>query len=124
MVQLPVLTKSNCYTDSIEDCIYEIAEQMVLENLSDYIDNFEVKDESSVLYGMPIDVVRQELLELTARSVYYVVASRCGLKADDVSFENISHFNSLPMFVSLGNSIMSIARAILREINSEMYRCQ
>lgn len=110
-------------TASIESCIYDLAEKRVNEILPQYLQDFSITDEGSMLYGLPIEAVKEQFAELVRDSVGYMVFRKCGLSTDqyeESSFENISHFNSMGLFMRMGSITMSIARPILREINQEI----
>lgn len=115
--------KYNTPTSSIEMCLYKLVQQRVRQVLPQYMVNFKVRDESSVLYDAPIDAVKAEFMELITDSVAYTVFCKCGLSTemfDENTFENISHFNSLELFMTMGNCTVSLARPILREIHQEI----
>ena len=115
--------KYNTPTSSIEMCLYKLVQQRVRQALPQYMENFKVRDESSVLYDAPIDAVKAEFMELVTDSVAYTVFCKCGLSTemfDEHTFENISHFNSLELFMTMGNCTVSLARPILREIHQEI----
>ncbi len=108
---------------SMEECLYQMAGQRVREILPAYLEDFQVTDEGSPLYGMPTAAVKAEFSALVEESVAYVVFSKCGLPTeqfDDKSFENIRNYNSPPLFMALGNCTVSIARPILREVYQEI----
>jgi len=110
-------------TAGIESCIYGLVEHQVNETLPRYLQGFSVNDEGSMLYGLPIEAVKEQFAELARDSVGYMVFKRCGLSTDlyeESCFENISHFNSMELFMRLGCITMSIARPVLREINLEI----
>lgn len=115
--------KYNTPTSSIEMCLYKLVQQRVRQVLPQYMENFKVRDESSVLYDAPIDAVKAEFMELVTDSVAYTVFCKCGLSTemfDEHTFENISHFNSLELFMTMGSCTVSLARPILREIHQEI----
>jgi len=110
-------------TESIESCIYSLVERRISEILPQYLQDFSVSDEVSMLYGLPTEAVKAQFSELVRDSVGYMVFKKCGLSTDmfkEASFEHISHFNSMELFMRMGSITMSIARPILREINLEI----
>ena len=110
-------------TNSIEACLYRLAEWRVREMLPAYLEGFQVADEGSPLYGMPEAAVKAEFSTLVEESVAYTVFSKCGISTkrfDSGSFENIRSYNSLPLFMALGNCTVSIARPILGEVYQEI----
>lgn len=110
-------------TSSIEACLYKLVSKKVSEILPQYMANFKVSDESSLLYGLPIDAVKAEFTQLVIDSVAYTVFCKCGVSTalfQENSFENINHFNSLELFMALGSCTTSLTRPILREIHEEI----
>lgn len=115
--------KYNTPTASIEQCLYKLSQRMVREHLPPYLEDFKVRDESSMLYGMPIEAVKAELIQLITDSVAYTVFRKCGIDTapiEDGAFENISHFNRLELFMTMGSCTVSLARPILKEINQQI----
>lgn len=55
-------------TSSIELCLYKLVQQRVRQVLPKYMENFKVRDESSMLYGAPIEAVKAEFIELAMGS--------------------------------------------------------
>lgn len=108
---------------NMETCLYNLASKFVRDMLLPYMEEFEIRDETSPLYGMPENSVKAEFLEIVMESVVYIVFSKCGLSKEMLgsnSFENISNYNNLSLFMALGNCSVSIARAILREVYQEI----
>ena len=108
---------------SMEACLYELTDRRVREALAPYMEGFKVREEESPLYGMPEKAVKAEFTDIVIESTAYTVFSKCGLPVEmfgDGSFENISNYNSLQMFMALGNYTVSIARPILKEIFQEI----
>ena len=115
--------KYNTPTSGIETCLYKLVQQRVRQVLPQYMESFKVRDESSVLYDAPVEAVKAEFMELVTDSVAYTVFQKCGLSAElfeKNAFENISHFNSLELFMAMGSYTVSLARPILREIHQEI----
>lgn len=112
-------------TRSVEACLYKLASRRARDWLLPYLKEFRVRDETSPLYGMPEDAVRAEFGGLVEESVAYTVFSKCGLSTelfDEGSFENVGNYNSLQLFMALGNCTVSIARPILKEIYEEIQK--
>lgn len=108
---------------SIEACIYKLVSRQVTQILPKYMENFKVLEEDSPLYGMPIEAVKAEFQELVVESVAYTVFSKCGISTElfeENSFEKISQYNTLGMFMALGSCTVSLARPILKEIQQEI----
>ncbi len=115
--------KYNTPTRSMDACLYHLVSRRVRDWLTPYMENFRVRDEESPLHGMPEDAVKAEFMGLVMESVAYTVFSKCGISTEmfgDDSFENISNYNTLQLFMALGSCTVSIARPILNEINREI----
>lgn len=109
-------------TSGIGDCLNDYIMQRVTGNLPD-LDVFPVKEQNSVLYGIPKEAVKAEFELLLTASVRYAVFYKCGISweaADNDAFQNISHFNQLDLFMALGSSATAITRLILNEIYREI----
>lgn len=110
-------------TTSIETCLYKLVSKRVAQILPKYMENFKVREESSPLYGMPEEAVKAEFTQLVIESVAYTVFSKCGVSTElfeENSFENISRYHTLGMFMALGSCTLSLARPILKEIQQEI----
>lgn len=110
-------------TTSIETCLYKLVSKRVAQILPKYMENFKVREESSPLYGMPEEAVKAEFTQLVIESVAYTVFSKCGVSTElfeENSFENISRYHTLGMFMALGSCTVSLARPILKEIQQEI----
>lgn len=108
--------------DSMEACLYDYVMQRVSGCLPD-LGDFRIGDESSILHGVPVEAVKEEFVSLLTDSVLYTVFYKCGIGTGGLksgSFENISHYNSLELFMALGNDTVSISRVILKEIYQEI----
>jgi len=108
---------------SIELCLYKLIQQRVRQVLPEYMKNFKVRDESSMLYDAPIEAVKAEFTELITDSVAYTVFQKCGLSTElfeENAFATISHFNSLELFMAMGSCTVSLSRPILKEIHQEI----
>lgn len=115
--------KYNLTTSGIETCLYKLASIQAAQILPKYIGNFKVQEESSPLYGMPEEAVKAEFQELVIESVAYTVFAKCGLSTElfeENSFERISQYHTLGMFMMLGSCTISLARQILKEIQLEI----
>jgi len=112
--------KYNTPTSGIEVCLYKLIQRRVRQSLPKYIENFKVRDESSMLYDLPLEAVKAEFTELVTDSVAYTVFQKCGLSTElfeENAFTNISHFNSLELFMALGSFTVFFARPTLIEIH-------
>lgn len=107
----------------VEACLFWLINKRVEEILPKYMEHFRVREDNSPLFGMPEEAVKAEFKEIVTASVAYTVFSKCGLPTeniDDSSFENISLYRTLGMFMSLGSCTVSVTRPILKEIYQEI----
>lgn len=108
--------------DSIDFCLYDYVKKKVTQSLPDMA-GFQIHDESSILYGMPIEAVKADFISLLTESIRYSVFYKCGIGTENIgneSFQNISHYNSMEMFMLLGNHTVAVSRVILKEIYQEI----
>ncbi len=115
--------KYNTPVSDMEFCLYQLVSWRVEDLIFPYMRDFQIGDETSPLHGMPEAAVKAEFTGLVEESAAYTVFSKCGLSTEmfgDDSFENIGYYNSLPLFMALGNWTVSVARSILNEIYREI----
>ena len=110
--------------DNIENCLCQLSAMQADLFLERYLSRVEVKNEDSVLYGLPIEAVRAEFARLASDSAAYIVFKKCGIGTEPFeetgAFENISHFGSLELFMGLGYYACAIARPVLSEIHKQI----
>ena len=110
--------------NSIENCLCQLVGMQADAFFEKYLSCVEVKDENSVLYGLPAGAVQAEFAKLVSDSAAYIVFKKCGIKAEIFeetgAFENISHFGSLELFMGLGYYTCAIARPVLSEIHKQI----
>ncbi len=110
--------------NSIENCLCQLVGMQADAFFEKYLSRVEVKDENSVLYGLPAGAVQAEFAKLVSDSAAYIVFKKCGIKAEIFeetgAFENISHFGSLELFMGLGYYTCAIARSVLSEIHKQI----
>lgn len=111
-------------TTSIENCLCQLVQMQGKAYMAKYNPKLEVKDENSVLYGLPEKAVQEEFARLVSDSAAYIVFRKCGIQPDVFeetgAFQNISHFNSTEMFMALGYHATAIAKPVLMEINRQI----
>lgn len=78
--------------NSIENCLCQLAGKQADAFLEKYLSRVEVKDENSVLYGLPAGAVQAEFAKLVSNSAAYIVFKKCGKKkgARDMSREPLA----------------------------------
>lgn len=110
--------------NSIENCLCQLVVMQADAFFEKYLSRVEVKDENSVLYGLPAGAVQAEFAKLVSDSAAYIVFRKCGIRTEIFeetgAFENISHFGSLELFMGLGYYTCAIARPVLSEIHKQI----
>ncbi len=110
--------------DNMENCLCQLASMQADLFLEKYLSRVEVRDEDSVLYGLPTEAVQAEFAKLASDSAAYIVFRKCGISTETFeetgAFENISHFGSLELFMGLGYYACAIARPVLSEIHKQI----
>lgn len=110
--------------NSIENCLCQLVGMQADAFFEKYLSRVEVKDENSVLHGLPAGAVQAEFAKLVSDSAAYIVFKKCGIKTEIFeetgAFENISHFGSLELVMGLGYYTCAIARSVLSEIHKQI----
>ena len=110
--------------ENMENCLCQIVGMQADLFLEKYLSRVEVRDEDSVLYGLPAEAVQAEFAKLASDSAAYIVFRKCGISTETFeetrAFENISHFGSLELFMGLGYYACAIARPVLSEIHKQI----
>lgn len=110
--------------NSIENCLCQLTGMQADAFLEKYLSRVEVKDENSVLYGLPAGAVQAEFAKLVSDSAAYIVFRKCGIRTEifeeNGAFENISHFGSLELFMGLGYYACAIAKPVLSEVHKQI----
>ena len=106
--------------------IFEIAGNVVQDNISDYIEMLNDIDDGSLI---SFDENKEtELQKLVTTSVAYMTIIRCGYSAKEFfewsDFSTITHFNSFETVSILGAAVSDIAEMGLREIESTVKNLQ
>ncbi len=115
--------KNHDQSETMEECLLKLVEKQIAQLLPDQMKQFKVNDPASMLYSMPEDAVKQEFIQLVRDSTGYVVLKKCGLSTDLLEqngFSNISHYNSLQLFMALGSCTLFHARPILKEVKEQI----
>lgn len=86
-------------TGSLSDALMATAKYMVEENLDEYLDGLTYVTEGTYLEELEEDTIRSEFRSLLTDSIYYTLASRCGLdpleRQEEMDFVHITDYNSL-----------------------------
>ncbi len=110
--------------EQVENCLCQLIGKEADAFLGTYLSRVEVRDENSLLYGLPVEAVREEFARLVVDSAAYMVFQKCGIKtelfSETDSFAHISHFGSLELFMALGFFACAIARPVLSGIHRQI----
>lgn len=86
-------------TTSIENCLCQLVQMQGKAYMAKYNPKLEVKDENSVLYGLPEKAVQEEFARLVSDSAAYIVFRKCGIQPD--VFEKREHFRISVILIAL-----------------------
>lgn len=109
--------------ESIEETLVQMVMQHTEKILIPYMEGFAVQEPESILYGAPLEAVKDEFASYVKNSAIYIVLKKCGLSTDIISenaFDHISHYGSLELFMQLGVCSTAAARTILRQVYQEI----
>ena len=105
-----------------EKAIIGIAETVVQDNYSDYLEQLSDVRYGSVLEELDEDNLRREFRDLLIDSVAFQILTRCGYDATDMfdpdDFSNISDFNTPATISVIGSASSDISEMVLREIEA------
>jgi N12 class adenine-specific DNA methylase len=107
---------------SFEQAVIGIAEQIVQDNYTDYLEQLRGVCADSFLEDLDEDNLRKEFRDLLVNSVAFQILTRCGFDAaeefDRESFVAICDFNTPKTLSVIGNASSDISEMVLREIEA------
>ena len=107
-------------TGSLSDALMATAKYMVEENLDEYLDGLTYVMEGTYLEELEEDTIRSEFRSLLTDSIYYTLASRCGLdpleRQEEMDFVHITDYNSLSVLTFIGNATSMASESVLVDI--------
>lgn len=109
--------------ESIEEALVQMAIEHTEKKLVPYMKDFTVREPESVLYGAPLEAVKDEFAAYVQNSAIYIIFKKCGLSTEimgEDAFDHISHYGSLELFMQLGACSTAIARTVLRQVYQEI----
>ena len=113
-------------TGSLSDALMATAKYMVEENLEEYLDGLTYVTEGTYLEELEEDTIRSEFRSLLTDSVYYTLASRCGLdpleRQEEMDFVHITDYNSLSVLTFIGNATSMASESVLVDIGRFVHR--
>ena len=99
---------------------------MVEENLDEYLDGLTYVTEGTYLEELEEDTIRSEFRSLLTDSIYYTLASRCGLdpleRQEEMDFVHITDYNSLSVLTFIGNATSMASESVLVDIGRFVHR--
>ena len=113
-------------TGSLSDALMATAKYMVEENLDEYLDGLTYVTEGTYLEELEEDTIRSEFRSLLTDSIYYTLASRCGLdpleRQEEMDFVHITDYNSLSVLTFIGNATSMASESVLVDIGRFVHR--
>lgn len=113
-------------TGSLSDALMATAKYMVEENLQEYLDGLTYVTEGTYLEELEEDTIRSEFRSLLTDSIYYTLASRCGLdpleRQEEMDFVHITDYNSLSVLTFIGNATSMASESVLVDIGRFVHR--
>ena len=113
-------------TGSLSDALMATAKYMVEENLDEYLDGLTYVTEGTYLEELEEDTIRSEFRSLLTDSIYYTLASRCGLdpleRQEEMDFVHITDYNSLSVLAFIGNATSMASESVLVDIGKFVHR--
>ena len=113
-------------TGSLSDALMATAKYMVEENLDEYLDGLTYVTEGTYLEELEENTIRSEFRSLLTDSIYYTLASRCGLdpleRQEEMDFVHITDYNSLSVLTFIGNATSMASESVLVDIGRFVHR--
>ena len=113
-------------TGSLSDALMVTAKYMVEENLDEYLDGLTYVTEGTYLEELEENTIRSEFRSLLTDSIYYTLASRCGLdpleRQEEMDFVHITDYNSLSVLTFIGNATSMASESVLVDIGRFVHR--
>ena len=113
-------------TENLSDALMATAKYMVEENLEEYLDGLLYVTEGTYLEELEEDTIRSEFRSLLTDSIYYTLASRCGLdpmeRQEEMDFVHITDYNHLSVLTFIGNATSRASESVLVDIGRYVHR--
>ena len=113
-------------TENLSDALMATAKYMVEENLEEYLDGLLYVTEGTYLEELEEDTIRSEFRSLLTDSIYYTLASRCGLdpmeRQEEMDFVHITDYNRLSVLTFIGNATSRASESVLVDIGRYVHR--
>lgn len=113
-------------TENLSDALMATAKYMVEENLEEYLDGLLYMTEGTYLEELEEDTIRSEFRSLLTDSIYYTLASRCGLdpmeRQEEMDFVHITDYNRLSVLTFIGNATSRASESVLVDIGRYVHR--
>ena len=113
---------------SLASVIDDTAQNMVDDNILDYLYNLDEAKYGSFLEDFDEDNIRSVFRNTLVSSIGYMMMTRCGINADDFydpeDFKDLYNFNTHETIIALGSATSEIAEMGLREIETTVKALQ
>lgn len=113
---------------SLASVIDDTAQNMVDDNILDYLYNLDEAKYGSFLEDFDEDNIRSVFRNTLVSSIGYMMMTRCGINADDFydpeDFKDLYNFNTHQTIIALGSATSEIAEMGLREIETTVKALQ
>ena len=113
-------------TENLSDALMATAKYMVEENLDEYLDGLMYVTEGTYLEELEEDTICSEFRSLLTDSIYYTLASRCGLdpmeRQEEMDFVHITDYNHLSVLTFIGNATSRASESVLVDIGRYVHR--
>ena len=113
---------------ALESVIDDTAQNMVDDNILDYLYSLDEVKYGSFLEELDEDNINAVFRNILSSSIGYMMMTRCGINADDFydpdDFKDLYNFNTHETIVALGSATSEIAEMGLREIESTVKALQ
>lgn len=104
-----------------DNLIADVAENVCAVHYKKYCDYLVSANSNSYFENVSIETIQHEFYETLNSSMTYTLLSRTGQSTDHISFPYISHFNSLPAIIALGNASSELCGPILSDIGKTIF---
>lgn len=106
--------------DTFAEVVYALAAEGTAEKYEACLRSIKANAQNHIFSELPEVGLEAQLISLLTDSAAYLIGKRCGLSDEQIQIKDgmqtISHFNTIPLLASLGNTVMAVARERLIEM--------
>lgn len=107
-------------TGNFSEVLRALAAEAVADNYEAYFQDLSTGTENHLFSELPEGGLEAQFIELLTDSVQYFIGKRCSMPDEEIhtgdGMTTISHFNTLPLVAILGNTVTSISKNVLIEM--------